>query len=35
MFAPLLLLGPSGLKDMRNKLTSKLKPLLDLFARPK
>ena len=35
MFAPLLRLGPSGLKDMRNKLTSGWKPLLDLFARPK
>jgi hypothetical protein len=33
MFTPLLLLGPSGLKDMRNKLTSRWKPLLDLFAR--
>jgi len=35
MFAPLLRLSPSGLKDMGNKLTSKWKPLLDLFARPK
>ena len=35
MFAPLLRLRPSGLKDMGNKLTSKWKPLLDLFARPK
>jgi hypothetical protein len=35
MFAPLLRLGPSGLKDMGNKLTSKWKPLLDLLARPK
>lgn len=35
MFAPLLRLGSSGLKDMGNKLTSKWKPLLDLFARPK
>ena len=35
MFTPLLRLGPSGLKDMGNKLTSKWKPLLDLFARPK
>jgi hypothetical protein len=35
MFAPLLRLGPSGLKDVGNKLTSKWKPLLDLFARPK
>jgi len=35
MFGPLLRLGPSGLKDMGNKLTSKWKPLLDLFARPK
>jgi hypothetical protein len=35
MFMPLLLLGPSGLRDMGNKLTSKWKPLLDLFARPK
>lgn len=35
MFAPLLRLGPSGLKDMANKLSSKWKPLLDLFARPK
>ena len=35
MFAPLLRLGPSGLRDMGNKLTSKWKPLLDLFARPK
>jgi hypothetical protein len=35
MFAPLLRLGPSGLKDMGNKLMSKWKPLLDLFARSK
>ena len=35
MFTPLLRLGPSGLKDMGNKLTSKWKPLLDLFARSK
>lgn len=35
MFAPLLRLGPSGLKDMGSKLTTKWKPLLDLFARPK
>ena len=35
MFAPLLRLVPSGLKDMGNKLTSRWKPLLDLFARPK
>lgn len=35
MFMPLLRLGPSGLKDMVNKLTSKWKPLLDLFARSK
>jgi len=35
MFAPLLLLGPSELKDMGKKLTSRWKPLLDLFARPK
>jgi hypothetical protein len=34
-FMPLLRLGPSGLKDMGNKLTSRWKPLLDLFARPK
>jgi len=33
MFAPFLRLGPSGLKDMGNKLTYKWKPLLDLFAR--
>lgn len=35
MFAPLLLLGPSELKGMGNKLTSRWKPLLDLFAGPK
>jgi hypothetical protein len=35
IFVPLLRLGPSGLKDMRNKLASGWKPLLDLFARPK
>jgi hypothetical protein len=35
MFMPLLRLGPSGLKDMGNKLMSKWKPLLDLFARSK
>ena len=35
VFMPLLLLGPSELKDMGNKLTSRWKPLLDLFARPK
>ena len=34
MFVPLLRLGPSGLKDMGNKLNSRWKPLLDLFARP-
>ncbi len=33
MFRPLLLLGPSGLKDMGRKLTSRWKPLLDLFSR--
>ncbi|MFC1924602.1 hypothetical protein ACFLXA_04490 [Chloroflexota bacterium] len=33
MFAPFLRLGPSGLKDMGNKLTSQSKPLLDLVAR--
>jgi hypothetical protein len=33
MFAPLLRLGPSGLKDMGHKLTSRWKPLLDLFSR--
>jgi hypothetical protein len=35
MFAPLLRLGPSELKDMGHKMTSRWKPLLDLFARPK
>ena len=35
MFAPLLRLGPSGLRDMGNKLTSKWKPLLDLLSRSK
>ena len=35
MFSPLLRLGRSELKDMGNKLTSRWKPLLDLFARPK
>ena len=35
MFMPLLRLGPSGLKNMGSKLTSKWKPLLDLFARLK
>jgi len=35
MFAPLLRLGRSGLKDMGNKLTSQLKPLLGLLAPPK
>lgn len=33
MFRPLLLLGPSGLKDMGRKLTSRWKPLLDLLSR--
>ena len=33
MFAPLLRLGPSGLKEMGNKLTSQLKPLLGLLDR--
>jgi len=33
MFAPLLRLGRSGLKDMQNKLTSQWKPLLDILAR--
>ena len=33
MFMPLLRLGPSGLKDMRDKLTSRWKPLLDIFVR--
>lgn len=32
MFAPLLRLGPSGLRDMRNKLASRWKPVTDLFA---
>jgi hypothetical protein len=35
MFMPLLRLGPSGLREMGNKLTSRWKPLLDLFARLK
>ena len=35
MFMPLLLLGRSGLKDMGNKLTSRWKPLLDIFGRLK
>jgi hypothetical protein len=35
MFMPLLRLGPSGLREMGNKLTSKWKPLLDVFARLK
>jgi hypothetical protein len=35
IFMPLLRLGPSGLRGMGNKLTSRWKPLLDLFARPK
>jgi hypothetical protein len=35
MFAPLLRLGPSGLRDMGNKLTSRWKPLFDIFAPPK
>jgi hypothetical protein len=33
MFAPLLQLGPTGSKDMGNKLTSKWKPLLHVLAR--
>jgi hypothetical protein len=33
MFAPLLRLGPSGLRDMRNKLILRWKPLLDVFAQ--
>jgi hypothetical protein len=35
MFRPLLLLGPASLKDMGHKLTSRWKPLLDLFAKLK
>jgi len=35
MFTPLLRLGSSGLKDMRQKMASQSKPLLDLFARSK
>ena len=35
MFMPLLRLGRSGLRDMRNKLTSRWKPLLDFFAHHK
>ncbi len=35
MFWPLLRLGPSELKDMGNKMTSRFKPLLDLLPRPK
>ncbi|MFC1847941.1 hypothetical protein ACFLXV_01350 [Chloroflexota bacterium] len=35
MFMPLLRLGRSGLREMGNKLTSRWKPLLDLFAQPK
>jgi hypothetical protein len=34
MFAPLLRLGPSGLKDMGNEMISPLKPLLGLFTMP-
>ena len=30
-FVPVLRLGRSGLKDMGNKLASKLKPLLDIY----
>jgi len=33
IFFPFLRLGPSGLKDMGNKLASQSKPLLDLVAR--
>ena len=35
LFMPLLRLGPSGLREMGNKLTSKWKPLLGLFAKLK
>ena len=35
MFMPLLRLGPSGLRGMGDKLTSRWKPALDLLARLK
>ncbi len=35
MFGPLLRLGPAGLRDLRNKMASRFKPLLDLLPRPK
>ncbi|MDM7999519.1 MAG: hypothetical protein QUS33_05855 [Dehalococcoidia bacterium] len=33
LFRPLLLLGPSSLKDMRCKLANRWQPLLDLLSR--
>lgn len=35
MLAPLLRLGPSGLKDMGRNLTARWKPLLDLLTQPR
>ncbi len=35
MLAPLLRLGPSGLRDLGHSLTGRWKPLLDLLAQPK
>jgi hypothetical protein len=35
MFGPILLLGPSELRDLQDKATTRFKPLLDLLPRPK
>jgi hypothetical protein len=35
MFGPMLLLGPSELRDLQDKATTRFKPLFDLLPRPK
>ena len=35
MFKPFLRLGPSGLRDMGDKMAAHIKPLIDLLPRPK
>lgn len=35
MFIPIFRLGPSSLQDMKNKLTTKFKPLFDMLPKPK
>jgi hypothetical protein len=35
MFGPMLLLGPSELRDLQDKAATRFKPLFDLLPRPK